>query len=182
MLHWITLSHPLDWIVRSSLSNFSTIPVFSLIFVSSVAHPQLLCSDILWIILPSTAVVQTSVHRKYLRLPSPFSLANVALLLEDGKHPVSASYSWFRSSKFNNCEFHKSSHLNKMFQHSYFQYVALRGMSQLVVFSHFIISTDLYFSSQVCMSQYRTCWLLWVPVYAYPAFWVPLQGDETSLI
>lgn len=182
MLHWTTLSHPLDWIVRFPISNFSTIPIFSLVQINSVAHPQLLCSVILWIILPSTAVVQAAVHGKGLGLPPPAPLANVVLLDDDGKCPVLASFSWFRGSKINNSEFPKSSRLTKTFQHSYFQYVALRGMSQLVIFPHFIIYTDLYFTSQACMSQYRACWLLWVPVYAHPAFWIPLQDDETPLI
>lgn len=102
----------------------------------------MLCSVILWIILPSIAVVQIPVHSKFLGLPSPLSLANVVLSHDDGKCPVSGLYSWFKGSKINNCEFHKSSNLNKMCQHSYCQYVALRGVSQL--FFHILLPTLIF--------------------------------------
>lgn len=53
-----------------------------------------------------------------------------------------------------------SSHLNKMFQHSYSQYVALRGTSQFVTFLYCLIYTDLY----ARVSQHWTCWLLCIPI------------------
>lgn len=152
--------YPTHWTEYLGFLFQSTIPIFSLVQINSVAHPHLLSSVILWIILPSTAVVQTRVQGKGLGLPPPAPLANAVLLGDDGKCPVLALYSGFRGSKINNSELPKSSHLNKMFQHSYVQYVALRGMSQLVIFSHFFIYTDLYFTSQACMSQHRACWLL----------------------
>lgn len=57
-----------------------------------------------------------------------------------------------------------SSHLNKMFQHSYSQYVARRDTSQFVPFLYLLVYTDLYFTSQACMSQHWTCLLLLIPV------------------
>lgn len=58
----------------------------------------------------------------------------------------------------------RSSHLNKMFQHSYSQYVARRDTSQFVPFLYLLVYTDLYFTSQACMSQHWTCLLLLIPV------------------
>lgn len=86
---------------------FQTFPPFpssAWVWISTVAHPQLLHSVILWTTLLSTAVVQTPVHGKGLGLPSPVSLANAALSDDYEKPPVSTSHGCFRSSKTKNSE------------------------------------------------------------------------------
>lgn len=106
MLCWTTLSCPLDWTVKFSLSNFSTLSVFSLGMDQYCCPSSTAVLCILWIILLSTAVVQAALHGKGLGLLSSDSLASVVLLDDYEKSPVSTSHRCFRSSKTNNSEFH----------------------------------------------------------------------------
>lgn len=78
--------------------TFFPLPSSARVQISTVAHPQLLCSVIPWTTLLSAAVVQTPSQGKGLELPSPVSLANVVLLDEYKKAPVSTSYGYFRST------------------------------------------------------------------------------------
>lgn len=78
--------------------TFFPLPSSARVQISTVAHPQLLCSVIPWTTLLSAVVVQTPSQGKSLELPSPVSLANVVLLDEYKKAPVSTSYGYFRST------------------------------------------------------------------------------------
>lgn len=78
--------------------TFFPLPSSARVQISTVAHPQLPCSVIPWTTLLSAAVVQTPSRGKGLEVPSPVSSANIVLLDEYKKAPVSTSYGYFRST------------------------------------------------------------------------------------